>query len=415
MHFRYFNVQLVNRVGWDGVIRAPEPNELGWKETVRMNPGEDIIVAMRPTLPDPLPFKIGDSVRLYDPTRVAGTSVGFTQANPETGDPATITNRIANLGWEYSWHCHPLGQQDTGMARPMTLRCSPAAPTGLTAAPAPGSPTVLPAIVLTWTNNAFRPAATSIVIERATSATFVTEVTAIALPAASRSYADSAVTPGVPYYYRVRTENSVSYSAWSNIASTTVHLLPPTRLTATIPANPPLRVGLVWANRSFAGSVDIQRATNPTFTSGLIATAIPVGGTYTDSTVSANTTYYYRIHTRHLGVSSPWSNVATAVVPGLPAVPADLRATTVAVGPGATTVNLTWTEAVTSVVTGYELQRATSPSFTTGLVTVTIAGAARAYADTGLIRESSYYYRIRAFNAAGSSAFTDPISTIGPP
>ena len=51
IHFHLFDVQLINRVGWDGAIRGPEDNELGWKETVRMNPLEDCIVALRATAP----------------------------------------------------------------------------------------------------------------------------------------------------------------------------------------------------------------------------------------------------------------------------------------------------------------------------------------------------------------------------
>ena len=48
IHFHLFNVQVINRVGWDGAIKPPDANELGWKDTVRMNPLEDIIVALRP-------------------------------------------------------------------------------------------------------------------------------------------------------------------------------------------------------------------------------------------------------------------------------------------------------------------------------------------------------------------------------
>ena len=47
IHFHLFNVQVINRVGWDGAIRPPDPNELGWKETIRMNPLEDCIVALQ--------------------------------------------------------------------------------------------------------------------------------------------------------------------------------------------------------------------------------------------------------------------------------------------------------------------------------------------------------------------------------
>ena len=49
IHFHLFDIQLVNRVGWDNIIRKPEPSELGWKDTVRVSPLEDTIVALRPT------------------------------------------------------------------------------------------------------------------------------------------------------------------------------------------------------------------------------------------------------------------------------------------------------------------------------------------------------------------------------
>ena len=62
IHFHLFDVQLLNRVGWDGIIRKPHANELGWKETVRISPLEDTIVALRPHLPK-LPFGLPDSIR----------------------------------------------------------------------------------------------------------------------------------------------------------------------------------------------------------------------------------------------------------------------------------------------------------------------------------------------------------------
>ena len=47
IHFHLFNVQLINRIAIDGQLFPPDPNELGWKETIRMNPGVDTIVAMQ--------------------------------------------------------------------------------------------------------------------------------------------------------------------------------------------------------------------------------------------------------------------------------------------------------------------------------------------------------------------------------
>ena len=62
VHFHFFEVQLLNRVGWDGFIYLPDPNELGWKDTVRVSPLEDTIVAIRPARMS-FPFTVPDSIR----------------------------------------------------------------------------------------------------------------------------------------------------------------------------------------------------------------------------------------------------------------------------------------------------------------------------------------------------------------
>ena len=80
IHFHLFNVQVINRVGWDGAIRPPDANELGWKETVRMNPLEDIIVALRPIAPT-LPFGLPDSVRPAGPDDAARLDDGRSPAS----------------------------------------------------------------------------------------------------------------------------------------------------------------------------------------------------------------------------------------------------------------------------------------------------------------------------------------------
>ena len=62
MHFHLVNVQIISRQPFDpnnyfsipsftGPARPPEPNERGWKETVRMNPDEATTVIARFDLP----------------------------------------------------------------------------------------------------------------------------------------------------------------------------------------------------------------------------------------------------------------------------------------------------------------------------------------------------------------------------
>ena len=124
IHFHLFNVQVINRVGWDGSLRPPDANEMGWKDTVRMNPLEDIIVALQPITPQ-LPWPIPNSVRLND---VAGSNMNFTNLNPFSNGGANTLDGPTNFGWEYVWHCPILGHEENDMMRPIMWQVPPNTP-----------------------------------------------------------------------------------------------------------------------------------------------------------------------------------------------------------------------------------------------------------------------------------------------
>ncbi|TDC70772.1 hypothetical protein E1193_29575 [Micromonospora sp. KC606] len=413
VHLDGCDAQVVNRVGRDGTVRPPEPAELGWKETIRVNPGEDVVLALRPVVP-PLPFRIGDSLRLLDPTRPVGARVGAAPVSPLDGRPATVVNQLVNLGWEYRWSSSAAGLRDLGMSRPLVLRVSPRAPTGLTATPAPGSATALPAIALTWTGNGSRPPATGHLLQRATDAAFTDGVTTITVAATATRYTDATVTPGVTYHYRIRAENAASCSAWSNSVPASVGLAAPTGMSAQIPPAPPLRVALRWTNRSFATGIDVQRATNPTFTSGPATTAIGVAERHLDPAVAPDTTYYYRVRTTYLGAVSPWSTLATVITPPVPEAPSGLAVAVTTPGPDTATVVLTWASSTPSGPgAGFTVQRAADAVFSREVATFTVTG--RGFTNTGLARGATYHYRIRSFNVVGDSPFTGPLPVTTPP
>ena len=207
IHFHLFNVQLINRVAWDGAIFAPDANELGWKETVRVNPLEDTIVAMRPIYPT-LPFKLPNSVRLIDPTKPAGAVL---QGGPggyfdPIGQPVTVTNHVVNFGHEYVYHCHLLAHEENDMMHAVTFAVAPEAPSNLE------DDLVSGAVRLRWRDNSLSE--TSFVVERATSATGPWAVINAAVSPATGSgstvtYIDSTVAPGNVYWYRVKARNLV--------------------------------------------------------------------------------------------------------------------------------------------------------------------------------------------------------------
>ncbi|MDA8126476.1 MAG: multicopper oxidase domain-containing protein [Deltaproteobacteria bacterium] len=122
IHFHLFDVQVLNRVGWDGFIRLPDANELGWKDTVRMHPLEDTIVALRPVTPK-VPFALPNSYRPLNPATLLGSEEGFSQIDTTDGGnlvPAQV-NKITNFGHEYTWHCHILSHEENDMMRPISL------------------------------------------------------------------------------------------------------------------------------------------------------------------------------------------------------------------------------------------------------------------------------------------------------
>jgi FtsP/CotA-like multicopper oxidase with cupredoxin domain len=150
MHFHLVNLQVVNRVDYTNTMLPPEPDELGWKETIRTNPFTDVIVAVRPKSML-LPFVLPDSIRLLDETTPAGSTANYVQPAPTPGlpNPAGISNVLTNFSWEYVWHCHLLSHEENDMMRPIVFQPGasstyviPQAPTNVVATLGTGQVTV---------------------------------------------------------------------------------------------------------------------------------------------------------------------------------------------------------------------------------------------------------------------------------
>lgn len=232
VHFHLYDVQLVNRVGWDGFIRPPDDNELGWKDTIRVSPLEDTIVALKPVAPR-LEFGVPDSIRPLNPTAPIGSTMDFANLDPLTGQPITppITNQLFNFGWEYVFHCHLLSHEEMDMMRPVTLavaRSLPATPS-LAATGLPGVP-----IDLTWIDPTPVADPTTLGnpaneigfrIERADVSTLGVESTYTVVGTAlanMTTFRDPTTAAGQAYRYRV-----VVFNAAGEVPSDAVTVAPP--------------------------------------------------------------------------------------------------------------------------------------------------------------------------------------------
>ena len=325
IHFHLFNVQVINRVGWDGAIKPPWPEELGWKETVKMNPLEDIVVALYAKTPT-VPFAMPNNIRYLDPSSPPGATAPFLGVDPNN-NPVAVTNVLANFGAEYTWHCHLLGHEENDMMRPIMVATAPLAPSLLTAAKI-GSGTTTE-VVLTWTNNA--TTATGVTLQRATNSTFTQNLVTTPLGNVT-TYNDGIGNTTQVFYYRVFAVNAVgsgiagypsasASSAFSNTASPTLPtgLVAPSNLTGTavrITGNTSQdKVTLNWGDNSTNETgFQIQRSLLSSFS---FPTTFNVGANVTTFTqnVSRSSNYYYRVRAVNAAGNSTWSNVVLVTTP----------------------------------------------------------------------------------------------------
>ena len=410
VHFHLFNVQLINRVGWDGQITPPDPNERGWKETVRMNPLEDIIVAMRAVKPDlsTVGFSVPKSFRLLNPAVPTNSLVGFSNLDPLTGNafvPA-VSNIWTDFGWEYTWHCHILGHEENDMMRPVVMNV---------AETAPAAPTVLIATLqaaplqanLTWTGNSVNEVGFEI-WRQTDSGAFVLVGKA---GANSKAFSDTTIATGHTYTYEVLAYNSAGASAYSNQASisTATGQPIPTGLTATpsvLSTAAPTVTLRFTDNSTTETNFTIQRSTDATFATGVttlpsVAARTGTGLTVTvvdNNTVAEVTTYYYRVRANGPPANSAWSNVATATTPGrLPIAPSNLQVT----GTTRTGISLSWNDNSNNE-TGFHIWSSRTATGTYSLA-ATVGAGVRSGTVGGLTTLTAYYFRVTAFNAYGDS------------
>jgi len=335
IHTHLFNSQLIDRTGQDGIMLPPDPTELGWKDTFRINPLEVTYLAMRPIIPTPaqVPFQVPNSVRLIDPTMPEGAVLTPPPPagwfDPQGNAIPQILNHFVNFGWEYVWHCHILAHEEMDMMHSLAFAVPPA---------------------------------------------------------------------------------------------TT-----PSPLTATVSGNGNnRRVVLTWTDVVNATNFTVQRATNVSFTNGLVTVPLEKVTTYTDPIGNTKQTFYYRVFASNtvgdtavyagspLGfptetLNSGFSNIAPypATAPlTAPAAPAPVTATYTPQGTNPR-VTLTWTNVANE--SGYRIQRALDSSFGpgSGVVTSTVGANITTFTTGNLLHNVSYYFRVQAFNNADPSAWVN--------
>ncbi|MDB6025946.1 MAG: putative Ig domain protein [Verrucomicrobiales bacterium] len=261
-------------------------------------------------------------------------------------------------------------------------------------------------IKLTWHDNS--SIETSFTVQKSgTASTGPWTTVTSSLGANTQSYTVNSLGAGKKYWFHVRAQNSADTSPWSNVDNATTKdskAAAPSGLTAT--ASNDDVINLAWVdNSSNEDGFKIYRSTDGTTFAAIKTVGIGVR-TYSNTGLTGNRKYWYRVYSYNTAGNSSASNTASDTT--APQPPSALTATA---GSGDlwNTINLAWTDNANSEV-GFKIERATAAA---GPFTQIATNAASdiTYTSTGLAVNTTYYFRVRTYNANGNSLYSNTASS----
>ena len=451
IHFHLFEVQILNRVGIDGMSHPVTAEEQGWKETVVLSPLTTSYIAIRSRAPA-LPFGLPNSVRSMDPSQAIGATSGFSLIDPATGvAPLTpIVNASVNYFWEYVWHCHILGHEENDFMRPVVFNIGtvivPAAPTNVTFTGATVAWDDITPRGAPITSYSHLISESGFTLTRGTTTpTPLLPAKVITLPANVNSYLDADVAGLVvpsefSYYYDVTATNSAGTSTAIR-ANKVLGINAPTAVSVTVPTSTSTSVTVTYTDQStletgfhvyFYDATDINYRI-PTAATCTVVQALSAGTGLTKTCVVnlgsanpgliANGSYKFGVasYATNGTVGFTDSTIAiqanSAITLPLPAVSAF---TAVATGTSTSSISLAWTNpsaqqlgTVVGVCTS-NVQPCITIVGGSAVTTATPTGTAGATTVTGLVPNQTYYFGIKigsdpAAPVIAASALTNPM------
>jgi uncharacterized delta-60 repeat protein len=221
------------------------------------------------------------------------------------------------------------------------------------------------------------------------------------------------LTPGSTYYYKIRAITSTTSSAYSNEVSQTLLNLPPAPSNLAVQSFTANQVVITWTdNTTNETGFEIYRSMGNSLNYVKILTTAPDVTSFTNTPLSAGTTYYYKVRAASAIGFSLYSNEINQktllIPPPAPAAPSGLKIQSAS----ATTneITLTWTDN-SSTETGFELFRSDGDNANYTLLK-TLTANVITFTDATGQQSVKYFYKIRAVNDGVYSAFSPEVSTI---
>lgn len=207
---------------------------------------------------------------------------------------------------------------------------------------------------------------------------------------------------GTTYYFMISATNA-NGSINANVESSLAPIAIPSTPTDVLTNGSNGSVGLSWTASTGDGTItyNILRSTTsgPGFTT--IASGVDTTG-YTDNSVANGTAYYYKISATNIAGTSPGSGEATSLPMFPPTAPSSLTATT-----GTANTQLNWNVSSGLGTINYSILRSVSSG--SGFSTLDTNISTTNYTDLTSLNGVTYYYKVIATNAGGSSLDSNEI------
>ena len=219
------------------------------------------------------------------------------------------------------------------------------------------------------------------------------------------SYSDTGLQCGHPFQYRVQAYDGRGNWGFSNTVNVSTDSCAVLAISAQSPSQ--VRINLSWSNPYHTPtSINIERSPDGSNAWSEIGTVPGNATSYSDKSLSCAQPYYYRVRaeSNYGGVVDYWnySNIANATTGTCAAPPTPLGLTVQA--RTSTSVRLNWTDQDDE--DQYLIER--SPDGSSGWSQVgMVLRDVTTFVDNNLAPGTTYYYRLRALNASGTSGYGD--------
>jgi len=230
----------------------------------------------------------------------------------------------------------------------------------------------------------------------------------------SYSFTDTGLAHAKTYYYKITAYNSYGESAQTGYLSPTTKTIVPTGLKSVVLSSNSVRID--WTGNEDATGYYIYRSdtssVNYTDRVGTVlatssSSTSPLSYSFTDTGLAHNKTYYYKLSAYNSHGESAQTSYLSPTTKNI--VPTGVKTVVLS----SSSIRIDWTG--NEDATGYYIYRSdtSSGNYTNRVGTVLASSSSTlsySYTNTGLGPNTTYYYKVSAYNSHGESAQTGYVS-----